>query len=92
MTVNSNETSPVLGEPTEGAVELQLRQLALIDRVIGLEAEVARLSIARPAAAGPRAEIERLTGELAAVYGSRTWRIGTAVLRPARMLRRLSNR
>ena len=69
-----------------------LRQLALVDRVIGLQAEVARLSISGPAAAGPRAEIERLQGELRAVYASRTWRVGRIVLRPATLLRGGVNR
>ena len=76
-------------EPTAIEIATDLRQLALVDRILGLEAEVARLSIAGPAAAGPRAELERLQGELNAVYGSRTWRFGSAVLRPARLIRRL---
>jgi hypothetical protein len=73
--------------PSEGELTQELRQLALVDRVLGLEAEVARLSITGPAAAGPRAEIERLQGELRAVYSSRTWRVGSLVLRPLRAAR-----
>jgi len=66
-----------------------LRQLALVDRIIGLEAEVARLS-SRPVEPIPEtAEIERLNNELHAVYGSRAWRVGNAVLRPVRVVRRL---
>jgi hypothetical protein len=69
---------------SDAEVATELRQLALVDRVIGLEAEVARLSISGPAAGGQRAEIERLQNDLAAVYASRTWRVGSLVLRPLR--------
>ena len=71
-------------DPTPESIELQLRQLALVDRVLGLEAEVARLSAVTPAASGARDEVARLEAELRAVYASRTWRIGRAVLRPLR--------
>jgi hypothetical protein len=71
----------------EDQVASQLRQLALVDRVLGLEAEVARLSISGPAAGGQRAEIERLEAELRAVYASRTWRVGSLALWPLRALR-----
>jgi hypothetical protein len=76
--------------PTEGDVAVQLRQLALVDRVLGLEAEVARLSSSGASSEGAREQIERLQAELRAVYGSRTWRIGSAVLKPLRLLRRRS--
>jgi hypothetical protein len=70
----------------------ELRQLALVDRIIGLEAEVARLS-SRPVEPAPvvvdGAEIERLHDELRAIYGSRAWRVGNLVLRPVRVVRRL---
>ncbi len=76
------------GTPSERELDLQLRQLALVDRVLGLEAEVARLSATAPHANGARDEVERLQSELRAVYASRTWRIGSAVLRVARPGRR----
>lgn len=66
---------------TPGEIELGLRQLALVDRVLGLEAEVARLSAASEMDNGARHEIERLQGELRAVYGSRTWAVGSAMMR-----------
>lgn len=65
----------------------ELRQLALIDRVLGLEAEVARLSSSSSSSEGARDQIARLEAELKAVYASRTWRIGSAVLRPLRLFR-----
>ena len=75
--------------PTDEA--LLLRQLALVDRVLGLEAEVARLSILAPDSSGPRGHdfVER---ELQTVYGSTTWRVGRAVLAPARAVRALLRR
>jgi hypothetical protein len=75
--------------PSADEIARDLRTLALVDRVIGLEAEVARLSSTTTASTGARDEVARLEGELRAVYGSRTWRVGTAVLRPARALRRV---
>ena len=78
--------------PTDAEIELQLRQLALVDRVLGLEAEVARLSATNPVANGSRDEVARIEGELRAVYGSRTWRIGSAMLAPLRKIRSLGSR
>jgi hypothetical protein len=63
-------------KPSQHDLDRQLRQLALVDRVIGLEAEVAQLLIVRD-------EVERLRQELDEVYASRTWKIGSAVLRVA---------
>jgi hypothetical protein len=68
-------------------VALELRQLALVDRILGLEAEVARLSAAYPHASA-RDEIAAMHVHLESVYGSRTWKVGRAVLRPLRALRR----
>jgi hypothetical protein len=81
MEINHDDVGPSAED-----IQRDLRQLALVDRVLGLEAEIARLSIAAPALAGPRAEIERLQNELNAAYGSRTWRVGAAVLAPLRIL------
>lgn len=77
-----------IADPSEREIELELRQLALVDRVLGLEAEVARLSVTSPVAGGARDEVERLAGELRAVYASRTWRVGSAMIRAARLGRR----
>jgi hypothetical protein len=77
-----------IATPSADEIARDLRTLALVDRVIGLEAEVARLSSTTTAPTGARDEVARLEGELRAVYGSRTWRVGTAVLRPVRALRR----
>jgi hypothetical protein len=77
---------------SDAQVASELRQLALVDRVLGLEAEVARLSISGPAAGGQRAEIERLQGELSALYASRTWRIGSVALSPLRAVRGLGRK
>lgn len=79
-------------DPTNEEIERSLRQLALVDRVIGLEAEVARLSISLPGSSGTRDHVARLEGELRAVYASRTWRLGSSLLRPVRALRALVRR
>lgn len=70
--------------PTDAEIATELRQLALVDRVLGLEAEIARMS----SQSGARDEIARLEAELAAVYASRTWRLGSAMVRIARPRRR----
>lgn len=75
-------------ELTTAEVDAALRQLALVDRVLGLEAEVARLKAITPGASGARDEVERLQSELRAVYSSRTWRIGGIVLKPLRVFTR----
>lgn len=64
-----------------------LRELALIDKVIGLEAEVARLST-KSAYPSARDEIEHLRGQLRSMQASRTWRVGRAVLTPFRAVQR----
>ncbi len=54
----------------------ELRVLALVDRVRGLEAEIAHLKYARD------------QGEIASLTNSFTWKIGLAVTYPARVLKR----
>ena len=76
----------------EDQIALTLRQMALVDQVIGLEAEVARLHAAERGEGGAREEVERLRGELRAVYGSRTWSLGKALMLPARAAARLMDR
>ena len=70
-------------EPTvvDDAVALTVRQMALVDRILGLEAEVARLNATVPVASGAWDEIARLQSQLEAVYASRTWAIGSRVVK-----------
>lgn len=77
---------PGTSNPSQGEVERDLRQLALVDRILGLEAQVARLSILSPDDSGPRGH-DFVQRELQTVYSSATWRVGRAVLAPARALR-----
>lgn len=74
-------------DPSADEIAVSLRQLALVDRIIGLEAEVARLSASSPVPSSARNEITRMQQEVNAVYGSKTWRVGSIVLRPFRMLK-----
>jgi hypothetical protein len=57
-----------------------LRELALVDKIIGLEAEVARLSI------------EGGIHDLRILHRSRAWRAGRILLSPFVVFRRLSRR
>jgi hypothetical protein len=68
------------------AVNREVRQLALVDRILGLQAEVANLKASSPASA------EALQRELNALLASRTWRVGRAVLSPLLLLRRVVRR
>jgi hypothetical protein len=61
---------------TPGELELELRQLALVDRIIGLEAEVARLSI------------ESGIKDIRILKKSRPWRVGRLVLSPIYFIKR----
>lgn len=83
---------PSTQSPDDGDQEVLLRQMALVDRVIGLEAEVARLGAAARGYGGAWEQIERLEAALEAVYASRTWSVGRAVLSPVRVVRRLTGR
>lgn len=55
----------------ESEIQRNLRELALVDRIIGLEAEVARLSI------------EGGIKDIRILHKSRPWRLGKAILAPA---------
>ena len=58
-----------------------IRELALVDRIIGLEAEVARLSI------------DSTIKDLRILHKSRAWRFGHAILSPlSRIKQRLLKR
>jgi len=67
------------------------RQLGLVDRVLGLEAQVAQLSIARQQGTDP-SQAGRLAVEIADMRGSLTWRVGSLVTKPANRLARLLRR
>lgn len=80
--MNRNDATADL--PSEEDIARDLRQLALVDRIIGLEAEVARLSVRLEKHAGPRFGYNRM---LEQVWTSRTWRAGLVALAPARAAR-----
>jgi hypothetical protein len=62
------------------SLEAATRELALVDRIIGLEAEVARLSI------------EGGIKDIRILHKSRAWRAGRIVLMPIVLFRRLTKR
>lgn len=61
-------------------IDRDLRELALVDRIIGLEAEVARLSI------------EAGVKDIRILKNSRPWQVGRLVLAPLVVIRRLISR
>lgn len=61
-------------------VERTLRELALVDRVIGLEAEVARLNI------------QAGINDVRVLQSSKQWRVGRIVLAPFSAFTRLFRR
>lgn len=63
-----------LTEAEKATHERDLRQLALVDRIIGLEAEVAHLSAANSSQA--------MMDQLKEVHSSTTWKVGRLVLAP----------
>lgn len=83
---------PQTSADDNGDYNALLRQMALVDRVIGLEAEVARLHADYSGVGGARQEVERLKGELRAVYSSRAWLLGRALLLPVRVVKRVMGR
>lgn len=64
-------------------VECDLRQLALVDRVIGLEGQLAYLKSAQ-ANSGP--------GDAHLLRSSMTWRVGSMVLAPFRLAKKMLRR
>jgi uncharacterized small protein (DUF1192 family) len=75
------------GPLTEREIQFELRQMALVDRILGLEAEVARLRANLPPGLSARDEIERLQAELRTIYGPRTGALGATVVRVLRARR-----
>ncbi|TFD70094.1 hypothetical protein [Cryobacterium sp. Hb1] len=76
--------------PDESDLARDARQLALVDRVIGLQAEVANLNVTYPN------RINALEAELRALLTSRTWKTGRAAVSPLlfarKVLRKIKNR
>jgi hypothetical protein len=64
----------------EKLIETQLRELALVDKIIGLEAEVARLSI------------EAGIKDIRILHKSRAWQVGRFVLSPIVIFRKVFKR
>ena len=58
-------------------IDRELRELALTDRIIGLEAEVARLNV------------QAGLNDKRVLYGSREWKIGKTLLAPIVFARKL---
>lgn len=65
---------------SEENLERDLRELALVDRIIGLEAEVARLSI------------EAGVKDIRILHKSRPWKVGRIVLAPVVLVRKIFTR
>ena len=61
-------------------LERDLRELALVDKIIGLEAEVARLSI------------EAGVKDIRILQKSRPWQVGRIVLMPIVLIRKVFRR
>lgn len=66
--------------PAPEQLDRDLRELALIDRIIGLEAEVARLSI------------EAGVKDIRILHKSRPWRVGRVVLAPVVLVKKIFRR
>lgn len=65
---------------SQSNLDCEARQLALMDRIIGLEAELANIKIGEP---------HRLRHDIEALRGSATWKAGRIVLAPVRFGRRV---
>jgi len=62
------------------------RELALVDRVLGLEAQVAELAIQSSLTPSDQLRVEQ---QLAQLRRSATWRVGRIVTSPLRVARRV---
>ena len=85
MSPNSSPQHPRSPED----VQRDLRQLELVDRIMGLEAENARLAALLITPAGPQFGYQRMLTDLMA---SRTWRVGRVALAPVRAVRSVRER
>jgi hypothetical protein len=77
-------------------LRIQLRQLELVDRIFGLEAQLAEASAfvspEREEIEAVKRENEGLKQQIAGLTGTPTWRAGRAALAPARAIRRVLGR
>ncbi|WP_314139508.1 hypothetical protein [uncultured Plantibacter sp.] len=78
--------------PTPEQIVAERRVLELVDRVLGLEAELARVSVYHSPGREQFEALERenagLRQQLEAVRSTRTWKAGRAVLSPLRLVSR----
>lgn len=75
-------------EPIDDATVFSIeRQLALVDRVLGLEAQLAELSSSSQLSPSQQLRAEK---ELAVLRGSLTWRLGRVAAAPIRAARRVA--
>lgn len=70
-------------------MELAEQQLALVDRIIGLEQQVKELQAARLLSPSETIAVE---GHVAGIKSSLTWRAGRVVTLPVRVLRYVKRR
>lgn len=78
--------------PAPEQVDAERRALELVDRVLGLEAELARVSVfsnpRREQLEALEAENAGLRQQLESLRSTRTWRAGRVVLSPLRIVSR----
>ena len=84
-----NQKSPQDDRLSDADIQRDLRELELVDRIKGLEAENARLSALFIKPTGPRFGYHRMLDD---VWSSRTWRAGRVVLAPVRAARAIGKR
>lgn len=65
------------------------RELALVDQILGLRAALAQESVRN---SPTRQRVEQLEHEISALRSSFTWRAGSLLLLPVRVVRRLAGR
>ncbi len=75
-------------DPAAGVASFE-RQLALVDRILGLESQVARLSATSSLDPSEQLLVER---ELARLRSTMTWRTGRIVSAPLRAVLRITRR
>jgi len=78
--------------PDDQRIAQQLRELALVDRIFGLEAQLAEISVFmnpdRERFDAQERELAGLRQQIAGIRGTTTWRVGRSVLAPLRVLKR----
>jgi hypothetical protein len=92
MTKTGNTNGSVRTSGAQDALAQAERQLGLVDRLLGLEAQVAELSVRlghAPVSSGIEQDLVRTRTELDAVYRSATWKVGLVVSFPIRAVRKI---